>query len=242
MKTQIGIAALSFTLWFSQSAYGLVTMPQGCLGQKSACAVKTSSDTFRTKKLIGADLFLFHNTSVFVDSSGYLFLLDGTIRSQSQKQIQIRSIFADFSFQGDVYFRGEKDRVLVRNVKGDVKITLRDGKELILPEGFEIWIAGLDANKKSSVGMYRKLDLKDHIRLWSQSFEGSKTAFLKDLAEYRQTYTQAQKNEVELYRGVAGEMQKQNEHREWVRERQAAIEKKENVERRKLFFDRTFSR
>lgn len=232
---------LSSSMW-SQVLWGLVTMPEGCLGQKSACAVKTGDDTFRSKSLINSELFLFHNTSVFVDSTGYLFLLSGTLRSQSYKLTQIRSIFADFSFQGDVYFRSEKDKVLARNVAGTMKITLRDGTDLILPEGFEIWIAGLDMNKKSSLGMYRKLDLKDHIRLWSLSFEGGKKAFLKDLAEYKETYTQIRKNEVELFRGVASDLQQKNEAKEQAHERREFLQKRDKEVRRKLFFERTFSR
>lgn len=242
MKFQM--KAVSFILIFSliEVAQALVTMPLGCLGQKSACAVKTSSDTFRSKSLISAELFLYHNTSVFVDSTGYLFLLEGTIRSKATKQVQIRSIFADFSFAGDVYFRGEKDRILVRNVSGEVKITLRDGKEMVLPEGFEIWVAGLDMNKTSSIGVYRKLNLKEHIRLWSLSFEGNKASFLRELNAYRAQYLQAQKNEIELYRGVAGEMQSRFERGETARELRAVKEKQEDAARRKLFFDRTFFR
>lgn len=220
----------------------LVTLPVGCLDKKQACAIKTQEAVFKSPVVGPTGLVLFENSSLFRDSTGYVFFLNGVLRAKSEKNEQIRSVFVDVSYLGEVFLKSEADQILIRNMSGVVKLVLRDHTELNLPQGMEIWVAGLDRNKKSIYGVVRKIDLVDHIRLWSRYYEGTKQEFKDEVSEFKIRWKKAQEAEANLYRDVASEAQRSYEKSEAAKLARAKKEEQQKKIMRARYIERSFSR
>ena len=174
----------------------------------------------------------------------YFKYIDGNIWFKTTTSLRVKTVFGDVSSRGAGEFWILKDDrgVRVRNVTAQVDLYFRDGKKLELPEGFEVWLGGLDERGQTTFGMIEPIDQKNHIRMWASLYKGDAKLFKKEVVQFRERQQDIQIYAAELYRGVARRhIASVEESAKQEKERQERIQKQKK-EFRQFIINRTFGR
>lgn len=162
--------------------------PAECLKSKELCSIQVG----------GAGLHLTQDgLKLHADKGAVLSRLSkdkwsyvkGSLWVEESRHISIETLYGVLKSEGGQYWVFEKDdKIWIRNVNSELVVTLRDGKILDVPEGFEFWIAGVNSKGRSDYGMIKPVDMKDHITRWNALYRGTKAEFVKDLEKLRKNW------------------------------------------------------
>lgn len=218
----------------------LLLQPTACLDKIEACAIQVVGRGFTFKK--GSVSLNASTDSLLVRTSlNNWKLVKGSLWVEKGKGLEISTVYGDIkASQGQYWVLERGTQVVVRNVSSDVVITLRDGKVLELPEGFEFWMAGINAQGASEYGMIRPIDMKEHLPLWNSLYKGSKENFVKEVVQLRESWGDMVEKSSALYqaivtRKIASQMEQQiraEQAKEQMRKQRAAVRE---LYRKKVF-------
>lgn len=216
--------------------------PQGCLDKQIVCALQTKESVFHLANP-NFELHLGPSSIVLRNSSDEIEFVAGTLWLARYNKMTVKTVFGTVkSANGPFWIIQDKDRVWVRNVNAEVKITLRDGKELELPLGFQVWLSGLDQFGKSVVGIPETIPVESHIKLWSQLFPGTKDEFRKEVESIKWVWGSLPDKGSELYTKMADRQRQIAEAREAEILRIQSAQQQESQRVRQQFEEKTFWR
>ncbi|MBV2169180.1 MAG: hypothetical protein KUL82_10790 [Bdellovibrio sp.] len=220
----------------------LIEQPSSCLKSKEACAIQVTGNAFHLIQ----DSVKIHapaNTALMRLNSQQWRLIKGTLWVEKGSQISLETLYGDLTAtQGQYWVVDQGNRILVRNMNANLVVTLRDGKTLNVPEGFEFWMSGLNSQGKSEFGMIQPIDMKEHLPLWNSLYGGSKESFIKEVVHLRENWGDLAEKSSVIYQGlverkIASEAEKKKQLEE-KKARQAA----ELRQMRELYRQRVFER
>lgn len=167
------------------SAAEILEQPSACFKTPETCAIQVLSPGFhvvdKNKKLHAAA-----GATVMRLSDDQWRLIKGNLWVE-KGTLQVQTPYADLQAKrGQYWVLTQNDRIVVRNMDSDLVVTLRDGKTVQVPEGFEFWVAGVDSDGKTDYGMIRPIDMKAHLPLWNSLYTGDKESFKKQVQGYRE--------------------------------------------------------
>lgn len=167
-----------------RAAGDILEQPQACFKTPETCAIQVLSPAFhvvdKSKKIHAAS-----GSTVMRLSDNQWRLVQGTLWVE-KGSLEVQTPYADLKAdKGQYWVITQEDRILVRNMDSDVVVTLRDGKTVQLPEGFEFWVARLDSKGQTDYGMIKPIDMAEHLPLWNSLYVGSKDAFKKEVLGFK---------------------------------------------------------
>lgn len=220
----------------------LLQQPSSCLKTREACAIQVVGNVFHLVK--GKIKLHAGNGAALVRLSEKQWrFIKGALWVEEGQDIDVETVFGSLrASQGEYWVLEQDGRIMVRNMNANLKVTLRDGKVLQLPEGFEFWLAGLNSKGVSEYGMIRPVDMREHLPMWNALYRGSKESFIKEVVQLRTSWGDLAEKSSQLYtavaqREIASELEKrQSEERA---KDQAAARRREM---RELYHKRVFER
>lgn len=219
-----------------------IQLPEGCLKTKESCAVQSVTSPFRFKK----DDVKIHATagSTLSRQSDHQWkFIKGALWVEQGSGLEIETLYGSLkAFQGEYWVVEQSQRLLVRNVSAALKVNLRDGTELNVPEGFEFWMGGLNSEGKSEFGMIEPIKVASHLRLWNDLFEGDKEQFKEAVRHQKENWGDLAEKSGNFYKAlVQREVASIAEQ-----ERQEDLKKQRQTEKvrrlKQLFYERTIER
>jgi hypothetical protein len=177
--------------------------------------------------------------SLFEDKT----LKSGCLWEMSGEQSEVRTLhFSAKAQQSHYLIQYQENQIYVYNHTGKLRLQLRDGRELMVPAGFEVWISELQRNKKNGMGVITPIDIKKHTArlhlLWDKGLEEFKS-YLNPLVV---SWGPRQDIASRYYKGL---VERKLASVETEKNRQLRkVQKEQSIRRRnkELMFDRAFSR
>lgn len=218
--------------------------PSHCLAQGTQCIFSVKASVFQ---FLGPDynLHLVRN-SLFekVDIQKLRYIEGVSLFQVNEKALEIETLYGLIQVnKGDFWLRSDgENKIIISNVDSDLKIKLRDGQLVSLPEGFQFWISGIATDGKSKYGVLEPVDFASLLPSLAVFHKGSKEDFYLALAKLRLNHKQAVEQGSLMYQeGVDRHLAsvKAQEEAKALRQQQAAAEKRRVKE---LFFKRTFEK
>lgn len=228
MTLRLFLFLIAFQLEVRVRASGeVLQQPDSCLKDKSACAIQVVGDSFKftrgSLKLVAAQ----DSTLARIRTKVWRFI-KGTLWVQESDGLKVETVFGSLSAdRGQFWVLDQGSNVLVRNVDSDLKIHLRDGKRLELPEGFEVWISGINSRGQTEYGVLRPIDIKAHLPVWNSLYEGSKEEFIRDVTKTKEFWGDLAEKSSRIYSGLV-----QRELASY-QEKKDALEKGQNLKQEK---------
>ncbi len=169
------IFLLAFQMEVRVRASGdVLQQPSACLKSQETCAIQVVGEGFHLVQ----DSFKLHaaeGTALVRLSKKQWRLVKGTLWLEEGRNLEIETLFGSMqASQGQYWVLEQGSRIVVRNINADLKVTLRDGKKLEVPDGFEFWMGGVNSKNRSEYGMVQPIEMKDHLPLWKSLYRGSK--------------------------------------------------------------------
>lgn len=168
-------------------------------------------------------------------------LVQGTLRAVCNDAWTLQTVFGEATLtEGEFWALTRSGEILFRAVRGDLRLRLRDGGSLDLPEGFQAWIGGIGADGKSLHGVPEPIPVREHLALWSRVHDGDKESFRKDVLALKERWKTQTERAAQLYekvvlRHVASAEAREAEELRARRERQRRQNEIRDLYRRKLF-------
>ncbi|MFN8848021.1 MAG: hypothetical protein ACK5V3_09715 [Bdellovibrionales bacterium] len=194
-------------------------------------------------------LFLFLNTESHVlDLCSPTLFEDKTLKSgclweKSQSLSEIKTLhFTATSQHSDYFIHYNKNQIRVFNHRGKLRLNLRDGRELLLPAGFEVWISELNRDKKNEMGMITPIDLKVHMSRLQYVWEGDLKDFKKHIKSFAGLWGPQQDMASRYYKGLVTRKIATIEDEKMQKRRKVQREQEVRKRNQELLYDRTFSR
>lgn len=230
------IFLLAFQMEFRVRASGALSeKPSVCTKSKETCSLQVKTEGPR-----------FHSSegSVLIKVSQKLWrFVKGTLWVEKGAGIEIETLYGNIIASQGQYWLVERDsKILIRNMNADLQVTLRDGKKLNVPDGFEFWIEGLNTKGQSEYGMIQPIDMKDHLRLWHSMYKGSKKDFIDEVRYFRGNWGDLVEKSSAIYeKSVLRELASVHEKEEAQRLQKEHLEK-QRQQMKKLYYQRVFER
>lgn len=237
------IFLLAFQMEIRVRASGsLIEQPSSCLKSKETCSVQVKADGIN----LAQDSVDLHASggSVFVRVSDRLWrFVKGTVWVEKGAGVEIETLYGNIiAFQGQYWILEKDSKIIIRNMDAELQVTLRDGKKLNVPEGFEFWISGLNSKGQSEFGMIQPVDMKDHLPLWHSMYKGSKKDFLNEVRHLRENWGDLVGKSSSLYKNAAlRELASLREKDEVQRQYKERLELQRH-RMQKLYYERVFER
>lgn len=154
----------------------------------------------------------------------------------------VTTSYLSTEFSDGLFVAAETSKVTLANFnKTEVLIRLVDSSDLILLPGFSNWFSGFQSDSKVFKGMPMKIEPKFGLEILS--LVHSKQADLtKAIADFKNIWREALNSEIEIYRSITSF---KIEDEEKKRQAQASKQQKlreESENRRRLFFQNSFSK
>lgn len=217
--------------------------PSRCLQGQESCAIQSIGEAFHLNQKalkIHAEpdsLLVRHSPQSWRMIKGGLWVEQGD-------DFEVETLFGNVrSATGGFWVLDKEDQILIRNVGGaDVRVTLRDGKSLDLPDGFQFWISGLNSQGVSEYGMLEPIDIADHLARWNALYPGTKEDFLKEAKLLKQKWPLLVEKSSFIYKtlaerkiaSVADQLKKEREQQERLAEERKRL--------KQLYHQRVFER
>ncbi|WP_413942647.1 hypothetical protein [Bdellovibrio sp. HCB-162] len=212
---RLALFLLAFQMEVRVRASGeVMQQPSACLKSKETCAIQVTGsgfhllqDSLKIHASEGATLVRLSNTQ-------WRFV-KGALWIEKGANVEVETLYGSLkASQGQYWVVEQGDQVLIRNVDATLTVTLRDGKSLEVPEGFEFWISGMNSKGVSSYGMIQPIDMKNHLPLWNSLYRGSKEDFVKEVTHLRANWGDLTEKSSLIYktvvqREIASELAKQ---------------------------------
>lgn len=240
---RVFIFILAFQVEVRVRASGeLLEQPALCLKTQDICSLQINNDAFHFEK---KDLRFHatpHSTLSRLSLSSWK-LIRGNLWVEKGRGLEVETLYGSIQGTGGSYWvLDQGDKVILRNITADLSMNLRDGSRISIPEGFEVWVSGINTDGKSSYGMIRPIDMKEHLPLWSSLFRGSKEDFIAQSRSLKERWGDLAVKGSDLYQKVvdrriasADEKKRQDDE---IKAQKAA----ERQRVRELFYKRTFER
>lgn len=243
-----GLKLLLFVLAFQmeirvRASAEVLQQPTQCLAEKAvSCAIQATHEGFHYQQY-GLKVHAVKGSTLVRQSLKNWRLVRGALWVEKGPGFEVETVYGNITGQqGQFWVLEQGKRVLIRNVDADLKITLRDGKILELPQGFEFWISGLNTEGKSLYGMLQPVDLKDHLSLWSSLFQGSKEEFIEAVAHLKYNWGDMAEKSSALYKSVVMRGIASEEERKLAVLRKKEREEQEIKKMKELYRARVFER
>lgn len=143
-----------------------VQIPTSCLGKVYPCALQAESSSILESA--GGEIVLAPGSQLLLISKNELQLVRGQLWGRDLQKQSLRFGRLRFEVQGDVLFQRQQDRVVVRRLKGDLRLSgPTDVTEI--PEGFENWYEGFNQRLQLVAGVPRAIEAESFARSWGQT-------------------------------------------------------------------------
>lgn len=177
--------------------------PSDCLNSKNSCSVQAGADVLHLERE-GVSLHAVESSVLSRISEDLWRFVKGTVWIEKANRISFETVYGKLTAkQGQYWIIEEDSRLVIRNMNADLEIVFRDGKKLSLPEGFEVWIAGMNSKGVSEFGMIQPMNMKDHLPLWNSLYRGSKADFIKQVMACREQWGDITDKSSALYKELA---------------------------------------
>ncbi|UXR63453.1 hypothetical protein EZJ49_10235 [Bdellovibrio bacteriovorus] len=225
-----------------RAAGDVIEQPAECLKAISNCALQVTGSSFHFEKA-EQKLHATAGSAVVMQSPQHWRLVKGSLWVEDGRGLEVETLFASFKASFGEYWVLQKDsRVLVRNMSASLKVTLRDGKVLDIPEGFELWISALNSKGQSDYGMIEPINMKEHLVLWNSLYRGGKDDFVREVRHYRENWGDLVQKSSRLYQHLTereiASVNEKEQAAEARRQRKAA----EDRQIKELYRQRVFER
>lgn len=215
--------------------------PEACLQGQDTCAVQVLKSGFHLTNKTQS----FHATpgaTVMRLSSTQWRLMKGSVWVE-KGALEVQSAYADMKAKhGQYWVLSQDDRVVIRNMDADLSVTMRDGKVVQVPEGFEFWVAGVDSEGKTDYGMIRPIDMKEHLPLWNSLYVGTKENFKKEVERYKITWGDLAVKSAAIYKEIINRKIAADEASQKAQELRAKQKADEARRLRQMYWHRSFER
>lgn len=186
----------------SGTSAGAIQQPEACIKSEETCAIQVTNSSFHYANE-SVKIHAISKSSMVRLQPAEWRLLKGAVWVE-QGAVEIKTVYADLKAQqGQYWVLNQDERILVRNIDSDLQVTLRDGKVLDVPQGFEFWVGGLDSRGQASFGMIHPIDMKAHLSLWNSLYRGTKKDFLKEVALLREAWGDLNVKSATIYQTLA---------------------------------------
>jgi hypothetical protein len=218
-------------------------LPEGCLKSEEVCAIQASEQGLLVNKE-GFKLHTAPDTGIVKLSQDEWRLLKGVVWVEESEGIKIETVYGTVSSRkGEFWLLTQgQQKVLVRNVNANLIVTLRDGKRLDVPEGFEFWISGVNSKGQSEFGMIQPLDIKNHLKVWNSLYEGSPADFKNEVGELKVKWKNVPEVSSAIYKSLAQREIESVEKKRKTEAENQAHSRKAAMESKSYFYKRTFER
>ena len=219
-----------------------VQQPYGCLNKENLCAVQVTGPAFHFQSK-GLELHATESSSLLRQSADHWQLMSGTLWIENAKKIEVETPYARvLAGGGQSWVINRGNEITVRNIAGQVQVQLRDGKELIIPAGFEVWVAGVNSKGESEFGMIQPLDIPHHLALWNSLYTKSKEEFIKEVQSLKAKRPEVIELSSQVYeKNAQRQLASAAEANQRLREKQHQLEL-EKERRHQEFYKMSFER
>lgn len=220
----------------------LLQEPEACLKSQQSCAIHVLGTGFHLQKK-SLVLHATEGSTLMRLSQKNWKLIKGTLWVEKANSVEVETAYASVKSAGGQYWLLQKnDQVIIRNINAELEVTLRDGKKLEVPEGFEFWVSGINSKGLSEYGMIHPISLKEHLVLWNSLYVGGKANFLKEAQSLKEDWGGLTEKSSDLYQIIIKRKMAS------IAEQDRLLEEKKHQEAvyrqnlKKIYFQRTFER
>lgn len=221
----------------------LLAVPPGCLRQQLACSVDVGARPWHWSvpemKLDAV------GGSVLQRNDGQWNLVKGTLRVRSlEETVTLRSLHGVMSIAAgsEAWLVTAEDKITFRAVRGTLRLAVRDGSHIDVPEGLEIWIGAINVRGENMHGVPEPISLLEHSRLLARLHVGSKEALKTEIAETKERWKERHLIAAEIYDRVAERHLASVAETERRQRAQAAQVQAERQRMKQLLFHKVFER
>lgn len=225
-----------------RAAGDLVQKPDACLQQAGACALRVSTSGFHFEK-DNVKIHASGGSTLARQSMDFWRLMDGALWVESGRGLRVETLYAATQAeQGEYWIFVQNSKIYVRNMSASLKVELRDGKTLELPEGFEVWIGSVNSKGQTEYGVIEPVNMKELLPVWNSLYRGSKADFVLEVRRYRANWGDLTQKSSQLYQKLVereiASVRAREEEQELRRQRRAA----EAQRVKELYWQRVFER
>lgn len=222
----------------------LIQEPQFCLEKADVCALSSYKEPFHFSGK-GAEWHLERASAVVRHSLSSIELVKGKIWvNKVGDGFSLKTIYGEIVSEdgGGFFVEQTNAKIIVKNLDARMKVNLRGGKVLEVPEGFETWLGPVNSLGFSSTGVVQPVEIKVIAAELGPLFIGGSKKFASQLSYYRDRWGDLEQRSAKLYKEVvlrelASISQKEKEAIESENRKKEAIR-----QQKELFFQRAFSR
>lgn len=182
-------------------------------------------------------------SSMVVKGQSELTLITGYVWIEKSSQIKVNTPYGFVqSSKGGFWVFSEKNQYRVRNIDSDAKVVLKDETSYEVPEGFEVWFSGMNADGSSAKGMIEPVNISNHLKYWNQLYLGTKDGFKAEVSELKSRWKGIADTSSDLYvKVVERQLSSVDEQRQRKKQREIQSIQEKNQLKRK-FYENTFSK
>lgn len=216
--------------------------PSRCLSTQESCAIQATGEAFHYNQN-GVKIHTEPNSLLVRHSQQSWRLIKGSLWLEQGEDLEVETLFGYVrSGSGGFWVLDQGDQIVIRNIGAEVSVTLRDGKKLDLPQGFQFWIKGMNSKGVSEYGMLEPIDVVDHLFRWNSLYVGTKDSFLKEARTLKQKWPVWVEESSLIYqtlaeRKIASAVAQQKQEKE---QQQRLIEERRRL--KQLYHQRVFER
>lgn len=179
--------------------------PENCLDEGVPCAIEVQGDVVRFKQK-GVAVHLSEKSFAVRESQAKWTWVRGTMWVESGN-VEVKTKFAELkASRGGMWVvqdqRKPEDLIWILASGSDVVVTLRSGKTLTIPEGFQVWLGKKDEDSVTSFGMPETIEWERYVKLWGPIYPGSAKQFKVDLLNLKKEWDDLAERGGELYLNV----------------------------------------
>ena len=225
-----------------RAAGDLIQEPAACMKGKETCALHVVGRAYHHMKN-GVNFHAAEGSTVVRNTDHNWNFVAGRVWIEDGDDLEFQSVYATLKTGfGQYWIIDQNDRILIRNMSSDLKVTLRDGRQLELPEGFEVWISGLNSDGKTEYGMVKPIEMKEHIALWGGLYNGNKKSFKRDLLRFKERWGNLPEKSSQIYRALVDRKVASDKEEQAARASLLAKKKADQQKIKNIIYERTFGR
>ncbi len=181
----------------------ILMQPENCIQLKSECTIKVKNEKLHIESE-AIQMHMYPETVLTKNTSKDWNFIKGKLWVEQANGVSFKTVFGEVkATTGEYWIVSEgSDKVWIKNITSDVSVTLRDGKVVQPPDGFEFWISGLNSKNQSEYGMINPIDIKQYVKLWYPLFKGDKESFKERVIVLKDAWGDLASKSSAIYKGV----------------------------------------